>query len=350
MSRTLAVGAATLVLLATLAGPASAHARLVSSDPPGGATVEQAPAQVTLEFSERIETSFAGVQVFGSASERVDDGDAQIADTRVQVPLAPLEEPGTYTVVFRIISGDGHPVESRFSFDYQPPPAPSPTATEPAPPATEPTPTAKPTATPTETAIETATEAPAPAGSTSPPPAPADVDLEDAGPGTAAGLWASRLVNYLALTAVVGLLLAAAVLLVAGDRLSDRRRRAARLAAGASGLWALSAVALFGFGLSTAAARPLSDALSGDLPSRFVATRFGYTALAQGGVALAATALAMQARSRRGMLVALAAAAVGGFAPAWWGHAGTAPLPAVALTSDWAHVLAVTAWVGGLAA
>ncbi|MPZ29366.1 MAG: hypothetical protein GEV12_24000, partial [Micromonosporaceae bacterium] len=210
----------------------------------------------------------------------------------------PLEEPGTYTVVFRIISGDGHPVESRFSFDYKPAPAPSPTATEPAAPPTEPTPTAEPTAKPSPP--ETATEAPAPADGPSRPAASADVDLEDAGPGTAAGLWASRLVNYLPLTAVVGLLLAAAVLLVAGDRLSDRQRRAARLAAGASGLWALSAVALFGFGLSTAAARPLPDALSGDLPARFVATRFGYTALAQAGVALAASALAMQARSRRG--------------------------------------------------
>ncbi|MBA2317618.1 MAG: CopD family protein, partial [Euzebyales bacterium] len=40
----------------------------------------------------------------------------------------------------------------------------------------------------------------------------------------------------------------------------------------------------------------------------------------------------------------------GGFAPAWWGHAGTKQLRVVALAVDWAHVLAVTAWVGGLAA
>lgn len=348
MRRALPVTAAALVLLAVLAGPAVAHARLISTDPPGGATVEQAPDHVALTFSERIETSFGGVQVFDPAGERVDAGDAQITDTRVQVPLAPLEAAGSHTVVFRVISGDGHPVESRFSFEYQPQTSPLPTPTGSPTPATDPTPTAGPT--PTPSPAETATAAPAPARPANPTAAPADFDLEDAGTGTTVGLWTSRLVNYLALTAVVGLLLAAAVLLAAGGGLSGRQRGVVRLAAVAGGLWALSAVALFVFGLSTVAARPLPDALSGDLPARFAATRFGYTTLAQGGVAVATTALALLARSRRGVLAALAAAALGGFAPAWWGHAGTAPLPVMALASDWVHVLATTTWVGGLAA
>lgn len=315
--------AAAVLVVVALGSPAWAHARLISSDPPGGATITEAPTQVTLTFSERIETSFGGVQVFDPSGQRMEAGDAQITDTQVQVPLRPLETAGTYTVAFRIVSGDSHPVESRFAFTYQPPPPPSPAATQAVPP---------------------------PGEATSPPAAtvPADIELEDAGPGTAAGLWIARLINYLAITAVVGLLLAAAVLLVtAGPGLSALQHRTMRLGAVGAALWALSGVALFVFGLSTAAARPLPAALGGELPARFASTRFGYTVLAQAALALAVAVVAASARNRR---AALAITGIGGFGPAWWGHAGTAKLSLIALTSDWAHVLAVTAWVGGLAA
>lgn len=325
MRRAAVTVAAALLLMVGFAGPAWAHARLIASDPAGGATVSEAPAQVTLTFSERIETSFGGVQVFDPAGARVEAGDARISGTQVRVPLQPLTVPGAYTVVFRIISGDSHPVESRFAFTYQPPPSPSPSSA----------------------AVATV---PPPERPSASPAAPLDIDLEDAGPGTAVGLWTARLVNYLALTAVMGLLLVAAVLLAGGPELSALQRRAARLGAVAAGLWALSGVALFVFGLSTAAARSLPAALSGDLPARFAATRFGSTVLVQAGVAVVVATLAVVARGRPVALAALAVAGIGGVAPGWWGHAGSDELAAVALASDWAHVLAVTVWAGGLAA
>lgn len=312
-----------VALLAVLfpATPAAAHARLVGSQPPGGATLAEPPAEVTLEFSERIEASFGGVQVFDPAGARVDAGDAQIAGTSVRVALQPLETPGTYTVAFRIISGDSHPVESRFAFVYQPP--------TPAPPAEE-------------DAVSAAPEpAPTPAKSL-------EIELENAGPGTAAGLWVARLVNYLALTAVVGLLVTAGLLL-AGDRFTGLQRRLTRLAAAVAVAWALSGAALFVYGLSNAAARGLPQALQPQLAGRFAATRFGYTVLIQAGIAAAVAVLAMTARTRGVALAALAAAGLGAFAPGWWGHAGADGVLVVALASDWTHVLAVTAWAGGLA-
>lgn len=327
------------VALALAATPALAHARLLSTSPAGGATLEQPPPAVTLEFSERIEAAFGGVQVFDPTGARVDAGEARITDSQVQVPLAPLPQTGTYTVVFRIISTDGHPVESRFTFDFQPPP-PDPTATPAAP-----VPTAVPTTAPT---AEPPTSTPA---LTSPPPSvPADVDLEDAGPGSTAGLWVARLLNYLSLTAVAGLLLTAGWLLRAPGRWSPAQLRAARLAAGAAAAWVLSALLLYAFGLSNAAARPLPAAFSGDLPARFAATRFGGTVLAQAVVAAAIVPAALVARDGRRLAPAVALTALGAFAPAWWGHAGTADPPAPALLSDWLHVLAAALWVGGLAA
>ena len=326
MVRRLLGGGLALIAILLTATPAMAHARLVSSIPSGGSTLSEAPSKITLEFSERIETSFGGVQVFDPSGTRLEAGEPRITGSGVILDLNRLPGPGTYTVVFRIISGDGHPVESRFAFNYQPAPE--------AAPGLEP-------------------------GGASPEPqvsgvaAPLDVKLEAAGPGTAAGLWSSRLLNYLTLTALVGLLLLAGILLADGPRLSDQQRQVAR-AAGLAGLaLALSCVLLFLFGLSNAAARSLPHAIGGDLPTRFAATRFGRVTLVQGIVALAVGGIALVSAStkrRAVVLLALGGAALAAMAPGWWGHAGTATPRAVALISDWGHVLGVTAWVGGLAA
>jgi copper transport protein len=338
MSRALVVVVLVAAGVFATAAPGWAHARLVSSDPPGGATLAHPPQEIVLQFSEPIEAAFGGVQLFDPAGDRVETADARIDGPQVRLPVRELADPGIYTVAFRILSGDGHPVESRFTFIVA---ATTPTASETP---TEPTPT-EPTATdaaPTNTAPENQPSPPA----ASPP----DVRLEEAGRGTDVGMWVGRLANYLALTAVVGLLLAAGYLLAAGRAFDRVRRRAVRLGAAAAAVWAATGVALFVYGLSSAAARPLPQALSADLVVRFAGTRFGATVLAQAGLAVVVAVVAAVARSRRLALVALGLAAVGALAPAWWGHAGTSPAPGVAVASDWAHVLAATAWVGGLGA
>lgn len=328
-----AIAAAAVTLTAA---PATAHARLVSTSPAGGATLKEAPERVRLNFSERIEASFAGIQVFDPDRERIDAGDARVDGDRVVLGLRPLTKSGRYTVVFRVISGDGHPVKSQFAFTYDPP-------------AAQPTPEATPSATATtEPASETPTPAPTPT-----PAGTEDVaalfELEDAGPGTTAGLWASRLVNYLALTAVVGLLTAAVYLLPGRNRLDRLQRRLLRLAAWAAVAWAVSAGLLFVFALSSVAARALPQALDATLVERFLETRFGITVLLQGILAVAVVVAAVLARRRALAVAAALIVAVAASAPAWWGHAGTDEIPVLALTSAWLHIVAVTAWVGGLA-
>ena len=302
------------VSLVVLASPAAAHAKLVSSTPAGGSTVAESPAEILIRFSERIESSFGGIQVFGPSGARVETAPPEIAGSQLRLPMEALAAPGPYTVVFRVISADGHPVEASFSFVFAPPPPPEST-------------------TPTTAA---------------PPPLARDFDLEDAGRGTAAGLWLSRLLNYAALTVLVGALVAALVLLPRSATTSVRF--VGRLARIAALVLALSCGLLFAFGLSNAAARPLSGVLSGDLLGRFAATRFGTVVLAQGVVALAALVLLTLSRGRdRAAQAALGVAAIAGVAPALWGHAGTDEIRAVAVASDWAHVAATTSWMGGLA-
>ncbi len=173
------------------------------------------------------------------------------------------------------------------------------------------------------------------------------VQLDSAGPGTAVGLWISRLLNHLALAATVGLLVLPAWLLNGDNRLA---RRALRWATGAAALWTLAALGVLIFGLSNAAARALPEALDGELLSRFVGTRFGTAVGLQVIGAAGVTLLAALARGRSGALLALAGALLGAAAPASWGHAATADLTTVAIASDWLHIGAVSLWVGGLLA
>lgn len=98
--------------------PAGAHAVLVAASPARRATLPEPPPHVELTFSERLEAAYARLSVENARGTRVDRGDATLAPGdghRLRVSLPPLE-PGTYTVRFRVLSVDGHVVESSFVF------------------------------------------------------------------------------------------------------------------------------------------------------------------------------------------------------------------------------------------
>jgi copper transport protein len=108
-----------LAVLALVPAAASAHARLEETSPARGATVATEPARVVLRFDEPIEASFGAVRVFDARGKRVDDGrivrpggDQREAGTA----LKPGLPDGTYTATYRVISADGHPVSGGFTF------------------------------------------------------------------------------------------------------------------------------------------------------------------------------------------------------------------------------------------
>ena len=96
----------------------SAHAYLVRSSPAARAAVARPPERVHLWFNERVEPAYSRVSVWNRDAQRVDAGDAQVAPTEptrlsVGVPSLPA---GAYTVKYRVLSVDGHLVESEFAF------------------------------------------------------------------------------------------------------------------------------------------------------------------------------------------------------------------------------------------
>ncbi|KQU66530.1 copper resistance CopC family protein [Phycicoccus sp. Root101] len=111
---------------------ADAHAALKSVAPADGAQVATAPSQVVLEFNEPISTSFATVTVTGP-SGAASSGRPRVDGTTVTQALTDGLPAGKYTVAFRVVSEDGHPVSDTTRFTVKGASATSSTSTSPEP-------------------------------------------------------------------------------------------------------------------------------------------------------------------------------------------------------------------------
>jgi copper resistance protein C len=97
------------------AAPAYAHDQLVSSTPADGASVP-APRRVELVFSDVVLDRYGQLVVTGPDGRRYDRGAPRVVDNTIAVDLAPLPVTGRYSVAYRIVSADGHPVTGQVHF------------------------------------------------------------------------------------------------------------------------------------------------------------------------------------------------------------------------------------------
>ncbi|MER7850179.1 FixH family protein [Kitasatospora sp. NPDC096077] len=110
---------ALLALMLAGAGPAAAHATLDATDPAQNSVVATAPAAVTLTFSETVSLSSDSVRVLDPAGKPVDTGNPAHADGKGNTARVGLNSGlanGTYTVAWRAVSEDSHPVGGAFTF------------------------------------------------------------------------------------------------------------------------------------------------------------------------------------------------------------------------------------------
>ena len=98
--------------------PALAHAALVKTEPPRRAVLAKAPAQVQLWFNEEIESAYASLVVLNTGKNPVTGVKPQLASDNQKSIVLPLPEltPGKYSVKFRVLSLDGHVIQSSFDF------------------------------------------------------------------------------------------------------------------------------------------------------------------------------------------------------------------------------------------
>jgi len=95
-------------------GSLALHARLASSAPEDGATVESAE-QVVLTFNEDVNPDFVAVRVTGPVGSEA-EGKPRAEGAAVTQPLAADLPAGTHTVTYRVVSADGHPVAGTMTF------------------------------------------------------------------------------------------------------------------------------------------------------------------------------------------------------------------------------------------
>jgi copper resistance protein C len=97
---------------------ASAHAVLLKSEPARRAQLSKAPSEVRLWFNERLEPAYAEVSVLDAHGRAVTDARGSVAERDAKLLQLKLPElaAGKYTVKFRVLSVDGHTVQSQFFF------------------------------------------------------------------------------------------------------------------------------------------------------------------------------------------------------------------------------------------
>jgi copper transport protein len=117
------------LLLLAAGGPAGAHALLRESDPAAGSSLDRAPSRVVLTFTERPEPGLSSISVLDTGGQPVERGQAGPVDgapLQFAVGLGDLAD-GTYTVSWRVVSkDDGHLTAGSFAFGVG---VPAPTAT-----------------------------------------------------------------------------------------------------------------------------------------------------------------------------------------------------------------------------
>jgi hypothetical protein len=105
-------------LLFAASSPAFAHAQLTIANPKANAVLFTMPSQVRLQFSDEIIELPGGnvISVTGPNGRRIDTGATTVLGNQMTVKLRKISTLGKYTVRYRVISEDGHPVNGTYRF------------------------------------------------------------------------------------------------------------------------------------------------------------------------------------------------------------------------------------------
>ncbi len=134
-----------LILCGAAFGVASAHAYLETSNPATGATLQAAPEQIVLNFSEPLELRFSTFKVAPLETDAADPREIKLAamdlveevvgtdEVQLEVDVLTSERtakevvlglpdlaPGTYVVMWRLLSTDTHTSDDFVTFTVSP--------------------------------------------------------------------------------------------------------------------------------------------------------------------------------------------------------------------------------------
>ena len=115
----------TVAVLALFSTPvASAHGEIVSTFPEQYSNATPIPSEVWIEFDGDLQTldgqAINTIEVVDSTGLTVSYGDPIITGGKISTKLSGQSAPGVFTVNYRIVSEDGHPVEGSYTFNASP--------------------------------------------------------------------------------------------------------------------------------------------------------------------------------------------------------------------------------------
>lgn len=93
----------------------NAHDQLIGSNPEDGAELAQQPPWIELEFSGEVQELGSEIQVMHEGQD-VYAGETAFDGTTVMGALPDDLGPGDYTIVWRVVSSDGHPISGEVNF------------------------------------------------------------------------------------------------------------------------------------------------------------------------------------------------------------------------------------------
>ncbi len=115
----------TLGLLLILVFPTAtwAHSKLETSTPAADAKLTESVREVSLSFNENIDENLSTLKIKNAQGESVEVGEVKINQNTMLGTLAAPLPSGSYTVEWKIVGGDGHPVDGTYAFEVDVPEA-----------------------------------------------------------------------------------------------------------------------------------------------------------------------------------------------------------------------------------
>lgn len=327
-----------LLALASVAGAIRLHTELEDSDPAADAVLTTPPAAVTLSYTTEVQLALSSVTVTSASADGVPASAGELAylvADRHDVLVLPLTAPlssGSYTVSWRTAGPDGHPISGEFGFRVDLPEEED-----------------------EEGDVAGAGDSPVAGGTERDPAAREDAQAAEAGPSVDILALATRFAFYTAIVGILGAIaFRALVLRAVGGDLPETAAGAV-----AEGVWRIAAIAA-GLLLLTLPLRLWFQAASffpedplGNLGAVTAGTAWSTGLWVQGvagAVVLLGVALARpgQRRVANGWKLAALGALALPIVPLVSGHAWADSPRALSSVATYLHVVAASAWVGGL--
>ena len=110
-----------LAACALTATVAAGHAVLQRAEPRVESTLKRAPDEIKLYFTERLEPAYSSVRVVNDQNVQVDRRDSRVDRSNPALLRATLTRlpPGTYKVIWRVLSIDADVTEGGFTFHIE---------------------------------------------------------------------------------------------------------------------------------------------------------------------------------------------------------------------------------------